>query len=138
MKVEIQERTLTALNNLRDLWLMTDGHKIIIIKSFKYVVEEPEPIPDSGALNRRRFKKRKQATPKTYVTEMTVEGYHGDLKFVGTHGEDFCTSLVAQHNDDYHPLDLVKFRKRWTDILEQLDAFKKYEAKKSASESEEK
>ena len=138
MKVEIQERTLTALNNLRDLWLLNDAYKIMVIKSFKYVVEEPQAIPDSGALNRRRFKKRKQATPKTYVTEMKVEGYHGDLKFVGSYNDDFCISLVAQHNDDYHPLDLVTFRKRWTDIVEQQQAFKEYEAKKSVDESKEK
>ena len=142
MKQEIQKTTFTALNNLRDLWLLDDNNGIMVIRKFQYVVEKPEP--ETGVFNRRRFKRKKEQEEIMYLTAITIEGYHGDLKFVGTHGDEFCEKLITSHNDDYNPLNLINFRRRWTDILEQKNAFVEYEAKmeakakKSKDEAEEK
>ena len=35
MKLEIQERTFTALNNLRDLWLLNDANNIMVIRGLQ-------------------------------------------------------------------------------------------------------
>lgn len=146
MKLEIQERTFTALNNLRDLWLLNDDNNIMVIRKFQYVVEKPlvEPETETNIFNRRKHKRKKEQADIMYLTDITIEGYHGDLKFVGTYGEEFCKTLIESHNKDYSGINLVDFRKRWTHVLEQKNAFVEYEAKleakakKSKEESEKK
>ncbi len=149
MKLQIREETFTTLNNLRDLWLFNDDDKIMVIRKFQYVIEKPEPEPagNPNVFNRRRFKKKKEKEQVSimYLTDINIEGYHADLKFVGTYNEEFCKNLIESHNNrGYNSINLVDFRKRWTDILEQKNAFVDYEtkmeakAKKSKEESEKK
>jgi hypothetical protein len=148
MKLEIREQTFSGLNNLRDLWLFNDDNKIMVIRSFQYVIEKPEPEPagNPNVFNRRKFKKKKakEQVSTMYLTDIKIEGYHADLKFVGTYTEEFCENLIESYNKQYAGINLIDFRKRWTDILEQKNAFVEYEtkmeakAKKSKEESEKK
>lgn len=129
MKIRIKEHTLTALNNLKGLWLLRQG-SIIIIKSFQYTQEKPEDDPEpevnTSIFKRKKFRK-KDMSIRTYVTDMVVAGYQTDLKFVGTYNDEYCEDLINKHNDSYYNLNLISCRKAWTDIIEQKDAFLEYE-----------
>ena len=125
MKVLVAEHTVTALNNLKGLWLLS-GNDIMVIRNFKY--ETVTETPEKSKIKKYFFVRESDkvdTTPKKkiYVTSITVEGYHPDLKFVGTYNEEFCANLVAKHNDPHYTLNLVEYRKAWVRLKEQIDAF---------------
>jgi len=125
MKVLVAEHTITALNNLKDLWLLS-GDDIIVIRDFKY--EKVKETPKAKKKNHFfvRESDKDDATPKEkiYVTSVTVEGFHPDLKFVGTYNDEFCTRLIEKHNDPHYTLNLINYRKAWLRMKEQIDAFR--------------
>jgi hypothetical protein len=131
MKILVENHTITALNNLKGLWLLS-GDDIMVIRDFKYetVTETPAEVKKKKHFFVRESE-RVDATPKkkTYVTSITIEGYHPDLKFVGNYNEEFCGNLVAKHNDPHYTLNLIEYRKAWVRLKEQIDAFTENETK---------
>ena len=55
-------------------------------------------------------------------------------KFIGTYNEEYCTSLIQEHDSEHYTLDLIDFRKTWMRIKEQIDAFTEAETKKETQE----
>jgi len=119
MKIHIYNETLTAINNLKNEKLLTDG-VIFIIKDFTVVTETVEP-------KKTFFSRNPKPIEKHYVTDMELISYNPDLKFVGTYNEEFiCTFLTLY--------DLIKLRHSWVAFEEQLNAINKHleeETKKS-------
>lgn len=128
MKIPITSCTLTVLNNLKGLWLLSED-KIIIIKDFKSEKIKPEVQPELP-VNTSFFKRKSKpvdVSEKLYVTDLTLIGYNPDLKIVGTYNEDCCTRLIIKENDINNTLSLVDYRKAWLRFEEQLEALKKSE-----------
>jgi len=132
MKIEVKDHTITALNNLKGLWLLCGGD-IIVIRDFQYV-QEIEEIPEtkkSHYFNRKS--EPKEPKRKNYITSIKLEGYHQDLKFIGTYNDEYCTRLIEQHDDPHYTLNLINYRKAWTKLKEQIDAFTEEQTREAAS-----
>lgn len=126
MKLEVKSQTLDTLKNLKGLWLLKN-EAIMIITDYKY--EKVEPPTEVMEFNtkvhkRKRFKKKSNNTPKYYLTDITIAGYNGDLKFIGSYNEEYCIKLIKEHNNPCYTLNLVDFRKAWVFLEEQIEAFK--------------
>lgn len=127
MKVKVSSSTITTLNNLKGSWFIRNG-QLQVIRDFQYITEKPEP-PIT-----RREKRKFDDTPLLYITDIRIEGYHRDLKFIGVFEDTYCIDMIEKHESTYWTFDLVQCRKNWTDIIEQKDAFLEYEARKEETE----
>ena len=136
MKVKVGQHTITVLNNLKGLWMLRNND-IMIIKDFKYEVEKPqEPLPEINTVVRKKKKFLKpDMSEKIYVTELILEGYHIDLKFIGTYNEDYCTRLLQSHDDEYYTFNFIDCRKAWLRMKEQIDAFTEQEKNLNVTET---
>jgi hypothetical protein len=133
MKIEVRNHTITALNNLKGLWLLC-GDNIIVIRDFQYIQETEELSETKKKHYFNRKSEVKEPKRKNYITSIKIEGYHQDLKFIGTYNEEYCTRLIEQHDSSGYTLDLIQYRKAWTELKEQIDAFTEKEIEKAASE----
>jgi len=126
MKIRVKENTITVLDNLKDLWLLR-GNTILVIKDFKYEVEKPKPVHEelNVVVRKKRFGSKSDISEKIYLTDIKIEGYHDDLKFIGIFNEEYCTRLIEAHDDPYYTLNLIDFRKAWRNLEEQINAFTK-------------
>lgn len=129
MKIEVKDHTITALNNLKGLWLLS-GNDIIIIRDFQYVQETIAPeVKKKKHYFSFGSDEPKEPKRKNFVTSIKLEGYHQDLKFIGTYNEEYCARLIGMHNDSHYNFSLIECRKAWTQLKEQIDAFTAQEQK---------
>lgn len=135
MKVQVSTSTITTLNNLKGLWFIRNG-QLQVIRDFQYITEKPEPPVETNTRKQRRKRRKFDDTPILYITDMRIEGYHRDLKFVGVFEDVYCINMIEKHESTYWTFDLVQCRKNWTDIVEQKDAFLEYEARQEEEKEE--
>lgn len=135
MKIEVKDHTITALNNLKGLWLLR-GDDILIIRDFQYTQETITPEVKKKKHYFSSKTEPKEPVRKNFITSIKIEGYHQDLKFIGTYNEEYCSKLIQAHEDPYYTLNLIDFRKAWTKLEEQIQAFKEDEAREKAASAE--
>jgi len=131
MKLKVKEKTIRDLKNIKGKWLLR-GKEILIIRDFKYESVKPEPKSDeeeevqanTKVFKRKRFKKKPDGDEKYYVTDMKINGYNSDLKFVGTFYEEYCERLIEAHNDNHATLDLFDLATAWEHVNDQIMALK--------------
>ena len=127
MRVKIKnDYTLTAFNNLIDAVLLTDDHRILIIRKVEaeIVTETPSKQKEKKGYFVRK-KDRVDTTPKTttYITKFLLEGFDHDLNFLGTYNEDYCKTFINIQDDKHHPQNVIKMREKWIKLKEQLEGF---------------
>ena len=145
-RIELQENTLSALLRLKGEWLL-DGKDILIIREVQYVHVKPtqeeiqeheETLPPNTSVFKRRKHKKQAPKDKFYLTELEVNGYNFNGRFVGTYNEEFLQRLISRHEDDYYNFNLYKLRKAWEQMQEQIDALTAYERELQMHEEAEK
>jgi len=131
-------RTISAFLNLKDVWLLGESNLIMVIRDVQYTHTKPKPETDDEVLpvNTRKYRRRKEKAEaraklleEFRITELKIEGYHSDGKFIGTFNDDFCERMVRKQDDKYNSFDVYALRKRWEDILAQKEAFMAHEIK---------
>ncbi len=131
MKIEITETTLTTLNNLRGKWLLKNG-ELIVIRDFQYIQENPVADPVPANTKRRKRRKKKDESPKLYLTAISIESYNNGMKFMGNYNEEYCEALIDLQNSTWSLLSLRNFRVAWIKLEEQIEAMTEYEAELKA------
>jgi ribosomal protein L7/L12 len=129
MKLEINQKTIRDLGNLKGRWLIRNND-IHIIKDFQYIVEKPQPEPEAEnttVFKRKKFKKKVDTSERFYLTSIAIQCYNNDLKFVGSYIEDYCERLIAAHNDKYATLTLYDFATAWERLKDQINAIREFE-----------
>ena len=83
MKIRVKPSTITALNNLKNLWLFR-GKDILIIRDFTYEKVKPEEIPTepNTVVRKKRRNWKPDTSEKLYETFPSECGNLPELDFL--------------------------------------------------------
>jgi hypothetical protein len=105
MKKELDSTLLTTLEQLKDKMLLRkDSSHLLRITGFTVVKSEESRI----------FSKK--MVTKSYLTDVRIESFHPDGRFLGILTDDSAHKYVEYYN-------LYALRQNWVDFLQQLEAF---------------